>query len=320
MTRRKFWFAAGAISVVSLWLRAGFPVYVPGVATYDDMLFIKLAGFLGSGHWLGPYDQLTLAKGMFYPLFILVAFASAIPLKIAEQMVYLGASALIARVVAGRSGSGRLSLFLFASLAFNPVLWSASLARVVREGIYLSLGLATVTLVLAISFPQTDGVRRGPLWKLASALGLVGAAFWLTREEGFWLVPAIAVLLAIMFFHVGRFRPIVSRLKPLRVGLAVFSAILVLVAATNLTVYGVFRLTDCQSGNFMEAYGAISRITPATWRRYVVFPVDSRLRAYDVSPAALELRPYLDGEVGRNWRNFGCSQTRTTDCPEILSG
>jgi hypothetical protein len=209
---------------------------------------------------------------MFYPLFVLVAFASAIPLKIAEQMVYLAASFLIARVVAGRSGNERLLLFLFGSLAFNPVLWSAPLARVVREGIYLSLCLATVTLVLAISFPQADGVRRGPSWKLAIALGLVGAAFWLTREEGIWLVPAIAVPLAIMVFQVGRLRPIASKLKPLGVSLAVFAAVLVLVAATNLKMYGVFRLTDFQSGNFMEAYGAISRISPDTWRRYVVFP------------------------------------------------
>ena len=320
MTRRKFWLTAGAISVMSLWLRAGFPVYAPGASSHDDMLFIKLAGYLGSGHWLGPYNELTLAKGMFYPLFVLVAFVSAIPLKIAEQMVYLGASALIARVVAGRSGSERLSLFLFAALAFNPVLWSAPLARVMREGIYLSLCLATVTLVLAISFPHPDGVRRGSSWKLAIALGLVGAALWLTREEGFWLVPASAVPLAIMIFQVGRLRPIVSRLKPLGVSLTVFTAVLVLVAATNATFYGVFRLTDFQSGNFIEAYGAISRISPATWRRYVVFPKDSRLHAYDVSPAARELRPYLDGEGGRNWRDVGCSQTKTTDCPEILSG
>ena len=174
MTRGKFWFGASAISVNGLWLRAGFPVYAPGASSYDDMLFMKLAGYLGSGHWLGPYNELTLAKGMFYPLFVLVAFVSAIPLKIAEQMVYLGASVIAARVVAGRSGSERLSLFLFAALAFNPVLWSAHLARVIREGIYVSLSLATVTLVLAVAFP------RAPSWKRAIALGLVGAAFWLT--------------------------------------------------------------------------------------------------------------------------------------------
>ena len=62
MTRRTFWFGAGAISLVSLWLRAGFPVYAPGESTYDDMLFMKLAGSLGSGHWLGPYNDLTLAN------------------------------------------------------------------------------------------------------------------------------------------------------------------------------------------------------------------------------------------------------------------
>ena len=191
MTRRTFWLGAGAISLVSLWLRAGFPVYAPGDSTYDDMLFMKLAGYLGSGHWLGPYNDLTLAKGMFYPLFVLVAFVSAIPLKIAEHIVYLMASLLLSRVVTGRSGNERLSIVLFASLAFNPVLWAASLARVVREGIYLSLGLAIVALVVAICFPRQDRVGRASSWKLPIAFGLVVAAFWLTREEGFWILPAI---------------------------------------------------------------------------------------------------------------------------------
>jgi hypothetical protein len=54
MTHRNFWFGASAISVIGLWLRAGFPVHVPGASNYDDVLFIKLAGYLGSGHWLGP--------------------------------------------------------------------------------------------------------------------------------------------------------------------------------------------------------------------------------------------------------------------------
>ena len=58
MTRGKFWFGTGAISAIGLWLRAGFPVYAPGASSYDDMLFIKLAGYLGSGHWLGPYNEL----------------------------------------------------------------------------------------------------------------------------------------------------------------------------------------------------------------------------------------------------------------------
>ena len=74
---------------VSLWLRSGLPVYAIGGAAHDDQLFIRLAYFLYRGQWLGPYDQLTLAKGMGYPIFILTAFGASVPLKVAEQGFYL---------------------------------------------------------------------------------------------------------------------------------------------------------------------------------------------------------------------------------------
>ncbi len=40
--------------------------------SHDDLLFIRLAQNLAQGQWLGPYDNLTLSKGPFYPLWIAV--------------------------------------------------------------------------------------------------------------------------------------------------------------------------------------------------------------------------------------------------------
>jgi hypothetical protein len=319
MTGRGFWIAAAAISAFSLWLRAGFPAFSLGDSTYDDMLFIKLAGYLGSGQWLGPYNELTLAKGMFYPLFILIAFASAIPLKIAEQIFYLAVCALVARFAGRHAKSEPLALVLFAWLAFNPVLWTSPLARVMREGIYLSLCLAVVTLVLWIVFPPpADAPRKR--WMPGVALGIAAAAYWTTREEGVWILPALTVPVLVVAIRLRKAGPIMARLWPLGVGVGVFAGILSLVAGMNFAHYGVFRLTDFQSGNFIRAYGALSRIEPDAWRRYAVFPRDARERAYAVSPAARELMPYLEGDVGAKWRGIGCDQTQMKDCPEILGG
>src|ERR1700730_8764904 len=87
------------IAAVSLWIRTGFPVFAMAYMNHDDNLFIRLARYLEAGQWLGPDDNLTLAKGMFYPLFIVIAFWTSVPLKIAEQGVYLVASALTAGMV-----------------------------------------------------------------------------------------------------------------------------------------------------------------------------------------------------------------------------
>src|SRR5205823_6594305 len=187
------------IAAFSIWLRAGFPVRAMPYMRHDDVLFIRLARYLEAGRWLGPYDNLTLAKGMFYPLFIAIAFWISVPLKIAEQLAYLGACALTAGMVRRRVGNRYLSLILFAFLAFNPVSWNASLARVLRQGLYMSLSLALIALAVKVAFPSPSESNRS-IWRVTLrglGLGLVSACYWMTREEGLWLVPAVVVVLAL---------------------------------------------------------------------------------------------------------------------------
>src|SRR5262249_42034557 len=165
-----------------------------GFTPHDDQLFVKLASFLRLGVWLGPYDQLTLAKGVGYPLFILAAFEAGIPLKLAEQGLYLAAAALIARVVVRLSRSVWLGVLLFACLAFNPALWSWHLARVIREGEYVGLSLLLVALAAGALLVRREGRSTWTRFAVLAALGAVGALYWMTRQEGLWLAPTLAVL------------------------------------------------------------------------------------------------------------------------------
>ena len=64
---------------------------------YDDFLFVRLARFILHGQWLGPFDQLTLTTGPFYPLFLAGCAASGVPVQAATQCVYLCGALLLAR-------------------------------------------------------------------------------------------------------------------------------------------------------------------------------------------------------------------------------
>src|SRR5208283_1447059 len=123
-------------AALSLWIRTGFPVSALN-APHDDLLFIRLADQLGSGNWLGPYNETTLAKGMFYSMFIAFVHALGLHLKIAEQMAYLAVCGLTVELVRRKTASNRFALVLFFLLAFNPVLWNYYLARVIREALYV---------------------------------------------------------------------------------------------------------------------------------------------------------------------------------------
>ena len=311
-----------AIAAASLWMRAGFPIHAISTADFDDALSIREAKFLGNGVWLGPYDSLTLVKGMFYPLFVLLSFIASTPLLIAEHFVYLAACGGVALLL-GRSAGATLATLLFGLLAFNPVLWNSELNRVIREGLYISLTLGCIGLTIATAFPPPQ--RSAPRRALMGALlGFVLGAFWLTREEGPWLLPALAVVpavaLAVPVVGLPRRVRAWQMLRAFAVAAAFCSAMLLCVAAVNWRQYGVFLTTEFQGGAFPRAYGALARVTPDHWQRYVVFPADARARAYEVSPAAAELAPVLDGPRGRYWAFNGCALTQTEPCPGILSG
>jgi hypothetical protein len=329
------------MAAFSLWLRSGILVHALSNYIFDDEMFIRLARSLKAGAWLGPYDKFTLAKGMFYPLFICVASFATIPLKVAEQALYLAASALTAGLVRRRLGNNHLALVLFAVLAFNPVLWTVDLARVIREGLYVSLSLAVVALSVVISFPteeqerEQEKDRHGRKILHGIGFGSIAGAFWLTREEGVWLLPAVAFVFAIAGIGIlrrdwipksesGIFQRRSSHFKaiamPFGVALIAFLATDGLVAGMNYRHYGVFETNEFKAKSFLRAYGALMRIRHDAWRRYIPFPKDARRHAYSVSPAARELAPFLDGTLGEEWRKETCKHVKITPCSEVSGG
>jgi hypothetical protein len=319
-----------AIAALSVWLRSAVPVFAIGTAAHDDLLFVRLAYYLGGGLWLGPFDQLTLAKGMAYPAFVVLAFAVGIPLKVAEQALYLAAAGLAAWLVNRLTRSGWLAVLLFACLALNPALWTTQLARVIREGTYVSLSLAVVMLTVIV-LVRRDKLSAKVRGAALTMLGVTAGLYWLTREEGVWLAPAVAFLLVAaagieiwQYWRSANWRAAVRKVAVILglavIPVAIFAAILGAVAGMNYRQYGAFTANELQSAPFRAAYGAISRIGHDEWHRYIVFPKDARERAYSVSAAARELRPTLDGEVGENWRLMGCTQMRIEVCRGIPAG
>ncbi len=320
------------VAAASLWLRQGFPVVADPAAVFDDAHFVKQAYALAGGQWLGDYNRTTLIKGAGYPLFIALSAGLGLPLKMAEQALYLAVGGALAFALGRRARAPWAGWLLFVALAFNPALWHPSLARVIREGFYVS-GMLAVVALAAWSFAPRCRRRAA----ITAGAGLALGVFWITREEGIAILPALATMAAVGIALQWQRRQRIQLRRPrwsapslLRSGRALAMAALLMgaagatvvlsVKAANRHMYGVFLATEFQSGAFVRAYGALARIQHDRWQPYVVFPADARARAYAVSPAARELQPFLDGPVGELWRRTGCQQTGQSPCPEILSG
>lgn len=81
---------------------------------------------------------------------------------------------------------------LFSVLLFNPVTYDCIIyARVLRQDILLSLVLVIVAAAVALYARRAGPKRRLLAWALVGGIAL--PAFWLTREEGVWILPCIGL-------------------------------------------------------------------------------------------------------------------------------
>ena len=166
-------------------------------------------------------------------------------------------------------------------------------------------------------------------------LGFLAACFWLTREEGYWLVPALAFIVLAALVDIlspqsaartkaDSFGTVPARLKaiaaPLAWALIAFVGTNLIIAGINYGKYGVFQTNELRSRDFLRGYGALTRIKTDSWQRYIPLPKDARARAYSVSPAAKELAPALDGPLGEGWRRTGCASMNIHPCSEVPPG
>jgi hypothetical protein len=150
---RRFGWIALALVLVNLWFVMAQPVVVIAGAGHDDRLFVTMADRIVSGHWLGDYDQMTLAKGPGYPLFIALTVLIGLPLPLAEHGLYLLACWLLVRALRPLLRHDAWALLLFAGLVWQPMSytmpdpWGGS---VLRQNLYAPLTVLIFAGLIAL--------------------------------------------------------------------------------------------------------------------------------------------------------------------------
>lgn len=298
----RLWLIVGLLATFAkIWLTQAEPIRALGTAALDDRLFVELAQNLVRGEWLGPYNQYTLAKGAGFPLFIAAAFWLGLPLGLAQQLIYVGACAIFARAVRPALSAGqRLAVYLV--LLWNPMTYEApTLGRVIRQNLTTPLVIVVIAGLVALALRRNLPFRRLASW--ATLTGLAFGWFWITREEGVWLVPSM-VLLAVGWM-LATWRDSRQRLTGNLTALALLAVMAALpvvgVSWQNLRHYGWFGTVDLKSDAFESAYGAMLRVQVGPTLPQVPVTRQAREAMYAVSPAMAELRPWLEGPVGDLW-------------------
>ena len=154
---------------------------------YDDRLLFENAYDLLSGVWLGSYDSYTLAKGIGYPLFLVLAKKLCLPYSVLLSLLQAAGAWLFVRAVSVRWQNPYGQAILYLLLLFSPI----SLTLLVMQRLYRNRSGNGPGGIF--QHDRTDSAQRAPLEKTA-ALGIpdrTDSCLFLADPGGFRLDPAV---------------------------------------------------------------------------------------------------------------------------------
>ena len=303
LKRHWWWIAGGLLAAFKVSLLRSQHIYALGGAVHDDRLFMKLAGHIARGEWLGPYDQFTLAKGPVYSMFIAANFWMGTPLALLQQLFYVAACAIVIWALAPVVKSGWARLGMFAFLVYNPLTYEGeAMTRILRQHMTIPLGLIIAAGVIALVTRRWESWQvRGP-WAVGTGLAL--GLFWNTREEGVWILPMLGMVGLAWAVEAGLRSGKELRNIAVLVGLVMVSAWgpTLGISAMNKMHYGWFGAVEFRASEFKDAYGALTRVAVGPNLPRVPVSREARLAIYEVSPTFAELKPHLEaGGMASKW-------------------
>ena len=279
-------------------------------ASGDDGLFISHARGLLSGDYLGGYNGGRQAKGPGYGLFLAASHLTGLPASFTHAAFFLSSLGFFAFAVARLFRSRILGVAIFVLCAMHPMF---PLERFLRDSIYTS----QVLLILGcLIFATISTPARATGWGIAA--GLAFGWFWITREEGIWLVPAVLLLLASVVVRHATSRQMLAAGAVVAGFAGGFLVPQLAYRTANLAYYGYFYGVDIKEPNFTRAFSLVQSVRDGEQIPYVPVSKSTRAIIYEASPTFALMKKSLDPQ-GRPIVDHGCRHYPHT-CGDYAGG
>ena len=316
--RRKevsFFLAMVLFGVLKEFLVYNLPIMAVPKGIHDDWIMVHMADALRSGQWLGEYNDLTLTKGMFFPLYLAVLNFLHLSYLSVSALLYTVSCMVFVYALRPLLKKYWACFTLYLVLLWNPVSYSVqAFQRVYRNSISYIQVLLIFGGLLALWLRRKEPVKKQILWLLTAAVGMV--TFFYTREDAIWVEPFLLVFLLVylgtMFFswkkehrreYVGK---AVLVLLPF---LSVWGAGQ-LIAQENDNHYNIRLTNELQKGGFAEMYKSMMAVKPEEDIPGVTMTREKIARMCDECPTLEKLEPYIQssrlywagsGENEKDW-------------------
>lgn len=304
---RRQWRIAALLALasasMSVLLLSALPVALFTAAGHDDAWFWTRAQSIVAGDWLGAYDQHTLIKGVGYPLFLAANHVLGTSVSFSQAVLYAAACLLLGHALYRISGKPWWALLAVLLMQWHPM--AMTWDRILRDNLSAAQALLVIGCLLQCLF--VPHAWKGRLaWSIGAGTAL--AWLWMTREDGIWILPGVALLFVARLLQSpqpdGDRRRVVLAAAGIAAG---FGVTLGSVAAINGAAYGRAETVDVTGAAFGDAMSALQSVRAGERVAYVPVPHAVREAVYAASPTFARLRPYFEG-TGRHWTEPGCRQ------------
>lgn len=284
------------------------PIYALANYKHDDLLLVTLAQHLQEGEWLGPYNNLTLVKGISFPVFLALCNRFCIPYLFGMGLFYTGAVILFVTAVREQISNRWVQLGIYLFLLYSPAMLSVD----AQQRVY---NCALVPGAILLVFAGVLGVffRRHRSWKTVLVwscfLGFAFPFFWHLRNDTMWMLPFVLTGTGISIFciikkngfHKGT--AVKSLICLIPVLTLVFSNLMI--AGINQKHYGLFVVNDRSGSSEAEFISRLMEMDEKSENPNVWVSQNAMKKAVEVSPALQEIQPQIEEMFQSGWVSGG---------------
>ena len=279
-------------------LTCGLPIYVRDSVGADEYLMLEQAESLLKGDYLGQYTNLTLVKGIMFPMFLAIINTVGISYLEAVNLLY-SIACIMALYSFGYFIKNKVyKCIFFVVLMFMPYTYSQSTMLVYRDSITPALSIMLLSGLFIIFLNLDQKFCKSLIWGIVTTA--VYVVLWNTREDTIWTIPLIIVF---MILAIGKAIKLNCDWKKriLTFGIiilpicGVFCSKMV-ISTLNYENYGIRTTNELNDSNYTKAVMLIMSVKPEEEIDYVEITHETLQRIYEVSPAFATLEDVIESQ------------------------
>lgn len=264
--RTVFLFVLIAIILLKQVIVSNLPIYVLAYAKQDDALMVEMAKNILEGKWLGEYNELTLTKGVMFPLFLCIANILGINYISFQTLFHSIACLIFIYGIKDLIKSKKWLIAIFTILVFNPLSFATdTLSRVYRNGITISQVLIIFGSYIGL-YMNRKNKKQSIIYSVLAGIGF--AFLYHTREDAIWILPFIITVTGILIgLLIKEEKKEIFKNHKLLLFIYLLPFIIIyiitmLISFINYQYYGIFTYNELNKSNFTKCMKTMYSIKP----------------------------------------------------------